>query len=470
LSASRNLGAYALLLSLFVIFATADQRKGSREYANFNKGLKKVRYIIVVYQENWSFDGLYGQFVGANGLSSYYGANAQVDKDGVVLNTLPQVLNDFDYTANPPVSDVRFPPANGNAALPVRPFDLKKYISTSDTTGDLVHRFYTEQLQINSGKMDGFVAWSNNGGLVLSYFDASNLPEGRLAQQYVLCDNFFHSAFGGSFLNHQFLIAAAAPRWENPPPNLISDPDPKHLKDNVVTPEGYAVNTVFSVNSPHPANIEKSDLLPEQTNPTIGDRLSAKRVSWKWYSGGWDAALAGHPDPLFQFHHQPFVYYTNFKDGTKARKDHLQDETRFFADLKRGQLPSVSFIKPLGPDNEHPGYATLLRGQQHVAEIVEAVRRSNVWGESVIIITYDENGGRWDHVAPPVGDKFGPGTRVPTIVISAFAKKRFVDHSQYETLSILRFIELRFGLTPLSQRDAESDPLMNVFDFGPSVP
>src|SRR5271170_5709368 len=102
--------------------------------------------------------------------------------------------------------------------------------------------------------MNGFVNWSNNGGLVLSYFNASDLPEGKLAKQYVLCDNFFHSAFGGSFLNHQFFIAAAAPRWMNPPSKMISDPNPAHLSDNVVTPEkyAYAVNTVFSVNSPHP--------------------------------------------------------------------------------------------------------------------------------------------------------------------------------------------------------------------------
>ena len=350
--------------------------------------------------------------------------------------------------------------------MPAEPFDLKRYVSAEETTGDLIHRFYHEQLQIDGGRMDKFVTWSDNGGLVLSYFDASDFPEGNLAKQYVLCDNFFHSAFGGSFLNHQFFIAAAAPHWANAPANAISDPDRAHLRDSVVTPDGYAVNTVFSVNTPHPQKIDRSQLLPEQRNPTIGDRLSGKKVTWKWYSGGWNDALAGHPDPLFQFHHQPFAYYENFRDGTQARKAHLQDESRFFADLKRGRLPSVAFIKPLGPDNEHPGYAALLRGQQHVAKIVEAVRHSKMWDESVIIITYDENGGRWDHVSPPVGDNFGPGTRVPTIVISPFAKKHFVDHTEYETVSILRLLELRFGIAPLAERDAKANPLTNVFDFG----
>ena len=436
-----------------------SQSESGEAEANFKKGLKKIKYIIVIYQENWSFDGLYGQFPGANGLSNAKDASPQIDLQGNIITALPSVMNNG-------VPDKRFPPENGDPPLPAKPFDLKKYVSAQETTGDLIHRFYHEQLQIDGGKMDKFVAWSDSGGLVLSYFDASDLPEGLLAKQYVLCDNFFHSAFGGSFLNHQFLIAAAAPRWPSPPVSAISNPDPLKLRDEMVTPDRYAVNTVFPVNAPHPQNIDPGQLLPEQTSPTIGDRLSAKKIRWKWYSGGWDDALAGRPDPLFQFHHQPFAYYANFRDGTEAKKAHLQDESRFFGDLEQGKLPTVAFIKPLGPDNEHPGYATLLRGQQHVAKIVEAVRRSRIWDESLIIITYDENGGRWDHVSPPAGDNWGPGTRVPTIVISPFAKKHFVDHTRYETVSILKLLELRFGLKPLSQRDAKANPLTNVFEFG----
>jgi len=460
---SRRLAAWVAFLLLCPVFTVARQGQGGGAETNFKKHLTKIKHIIVIYQENWSFDGLYGQFPGANGLSKDDRANPQVDQNGGLLKALPQVINN---QVDPAVPDKRFPPANGDASLLVEPFDLKRYVTTEETTGDLIHRFYHEQLQIDGGKMDKFVAWSDNGGLVLSYFNASDLPEGKLANEYVLCDNFFHSAFGGSFLNHQFFVAAAAPRWVNPPANAISDPDPAHLNDAIVTPEGYAVNTVFSVNSPHPQNLGRSQLLPEQTNPTIGDRLSTRRVSWKWYSGGWDDALAGHPDALFQFHHQPFAYYKNLADGTAARKAHLQDESRFFVDLERGRLPSVTFIKPLGPDNEHPGYASLLRGQEHVARIVEAIRNSKIWDDCVIIITYDENGGRWDHVSPPAGDKFGPGTRVPAIVISPFAKKHFIDHAEYETLSIMRLIELRFGLAPLAERDAKADPLTSAFEFG----
>jgi acid phosphatase len=118
-------------------------------------------------------------------------------------------------------------------------------------------------------------------------------------------------------------------------------------------------------------------------------------------------------------------------------------------------LPPVSFIKPLGPNNEHPGYADLVTGQQHVA-----VQKSEIWKDCVIIITYDENGGRWDHVVPPVrSDGWGVGMRVPTIIISPFVERGAIDGTEYETVSILKLIERRFNLAPLSPRD--QDPKIN---------
>ena len=434
--------------------AAAQQDAQVYPESAIKKFYNKVEHIVVIYQENWSFDSLYPDFPGANGIANATAASlAQVDKNGNPITVLPQALNNG-------APDMRFP-----ANLPVAPFDMTKYVPADQITGDIIHRYYHEQLQIDGGKMDKFVTWSDNGGLVFSYIDAKSLPEGQLAQQYVMCDNFFHSAFGGSFLNHQFLIAAQAPTWPNAPANLISNPTPASLNDNVVTPDGFAVNTSFTVNTPHPANItDTTQLVPEQTNPTIGDRLTAAGVSWKWYSGGWDNAIAGNPDPLFQFHHQPFAYYANYKDGTQAKADHLQDETKYFTDVTAGTLPAVSFIKPLGPDNEHPGYSNEVQGQNHVADLVNAIMNSKYRKNTVIIITYDENGGRWDHVAPPVVDpQWGPGTRVPGIIISKFAKRGFVDHTQYETVSILTFIEGKYGLQPLTARDANANNLLKAF-------
>jgi len=345
------------------------------------------------------------------------------------------------------------------------------YVPPGQKTGDLVHRYYQEIYQIDGGKMDKFVAWSDAAGLVMSYYDASNMPEGQLAQQYTMADNFFHAALGGSFLNHQWLICACTPVWPNAPASMVAKLDANGIMvtDGAVTPDGYVVNTSFTVNTPHPANItDTTRLVPNQTLPTIGDRLSDKNISWAWYSGGWNDAVAGNPNSLFQYHHQPFAYFANYADGTAAKAAHLKDETDFMSAVSSNSLPAVSFIKPLGPDNEHPGYASLLQGQQHVASLVSAVQNSPAWADTVIIVTYDEHGGRWDHVAPPVLDKWGPGSRVPAIIISPFAKKHFVDHTQYDTTSVLKLIENRWDLAPLSTRDAAATDLSNALELAPA--
>ena len=437
-----------------------------------------IHHFIVIYQENWSFDSLYGYFPGANGLSNAGDTIPQYDKvTGAQITTLPQPLNNGQ-------PDPRFP-----ADLPVAPYDMNRYVPNDQTTGDIVHRYYQEQSQIAGGTMGGFVSWSDNGGLVFSYVDATNLPEGQLAQQYVMADNMFHSAYGGSFLNHMFLAAAAAPYFPNPPDsarpaldengNLLLDDQGNIVHDGSVTPDNYAVNTTYSVNLVPPFVRDPTTLLPSLNDnnpagahyiPTLGDRLSAQHVSWKWYSGGWNDALAGRADPLFQWHHQPYAYFNNFAPGTVGRAAHLQDEQEFFSDLNGDNLPAVSFIKPLGPDNEHPGYDNLIRGQQHVASIVQAVQNSSAWDSTAIIITYDENGGRWDHVAPPSIDRWGLGTRVPGIIISPHARTGVVDSTQYETLSIDKTIEEAYGLDPLTDRDANANSFLNAFDFGGGAP
>jgi phospholipase C len=449
------------------------------------QAINQIDHFVVIYQENWSFDALYSQFPGANGAPPGTNAN-QVDKNGVAITNLPT-----------PSTDSTVP---GAAGLPDQTYNLANYIPNSTITGDIVHRYYTEQLQIDNGAIDTtsstfsndkFLTYSDNKSLVLSQFDATNLPEGLLAQQYSMDDNFFHAAYGGSFLNHQFLVAAAPPQWNQPIPTGFQssyDPTTKTIHDNNLTIDGkYDVNTTFAADAPHPPTAQAKLLNPINDNhpflsdgspdptytPTIGDRLDDAGVSWKWYSGGWNDALAGHADPLFQFHHQPFGYYANFApyndDGTinttNLSQAHLQDEQNFFNDLSTGDLPAVSFIKPLGPDNEHPGYTNLIRGQQHVADIVHAIQNSADWAHTAIIITYDENGGRYDHVSAPMRDQWGDGVRVPAIVVSPYAKKGYVDHTQHDTLSILKTIEQRYDLQPLNQRDAGASSLASNFQL-----
>jgi phospholipase C len=423
-------------------------------------GLNKLNHVVVILQENWSFDSLYGEFPGANGIDEDGPPIQQLDKQNQPYTTLPQPK---DTNKKPVSADPRFP-----ANLPVQPFDIDQYAAPNQLIGDLTQRFYQEQQQIDGGKMDKFVAQNQTDGLTLGYYNATVLPEGQLAKQYTLADNFFHAAFGGSMLNHFWLIAGATPQWPSAPASLVAQvgPDGALVKDGAVTPDGYLVNTAFPANGPHPATItDTAQLVPPLTLPTIGERLDEKNIAWGWFSGGWTAAAAGHPDPLFQFNHQPFAYFAKYANGTPGQAAHLHDEQDFLRAVQDNTLPAVAFVKPDGADNEHPGYAELARGQQHVAELVQAVQQSAAWGDTAIIVTYDESGGFWDHVAPPRGDRWGPGTRVPAIVISPYAKKGYVDHTQYDTTSILKLIEERWGLAPLGARDAAASGLDNAFDF-----
>ncbi len=421
----------------------------------------KIKHIIVIYQENWSFDGLYGRFPGADNIDSA-GNVVQVDKDGNVLDSVPAPMK--NKYGHPWVKDTNFKMNK----LVAKPYDLLQYIQPSTMTGEITHLFYTEQWQIDGGKMDKYAAYSQNPGLVLSHFDGTKLPVGQLASDYTLCDHFFHSAFGGSFLNHQWLIAARSPEWKNAPKGLICDlksPDVEKY-DNQVTTDGYVVNTSISINQPRPNWYSGEDsLVPYQTYPTIGDRLNDAKVSWGWFAGGWNDAVAGKANETFQYHHQPFLYFKSFENGSQNKKDHLKDEVDFFNSLQNGTLPSVSFIKPLGIDDEHPNYSNLEQGLKHVDSVVRLILNSKYADDCVIILTHDEHGGRWDHVSPPKIDKWGPGSRVPCIVVSKHAKKKFIDKTQYETVSILKLIETRFDLKPLGTRDSAARNMLNVFDF-----
>ncbi|HEY7060641.1 MAG TPA: alkaline phosphatase family protein [Chloroflexota bacterium] len=424
-------------------------------------GLGQIEHVIVIYQENRSFDNLYGLFADADGLANATLALPQTALDGTPYPTLPQPTN---TTVQPVGPDPRFP-----ADLPNQPFDVARFVPAEEKTGDLIHAYYREQYQINGGKMDRFAYWSDAKGLSLGYYDTASLPLSRWAQEYTLADRFFHAAFGGSFLNHVWMVTASTPVWPNAPADTISIPftdQPAYLQDKNVRPDGYAVNTTQPFYAPFRAGTPDDHRLPPQRLPHIGDRLGAAGVSWAWYAGGWNDAVGGAPDPLFQFHHHPFTYMANVGGDPSARARHLKDETDFAAALENGTLPQVSWVKPIGEQNEHPGYTDVITGERHVDALLQQIQASPYWPRMAVIVTYDEHGGYWDHVPPPVVDEWGPGLRVPTLVISPFARRGHVDHTVYDTTSILRFIEARWGLPPLSSRDTSANNLLNAFDFG----
>lgn len=429
--------------------------------------LSRINHIVVIVTENRSFDHVFGLFPGAEGLEAAAGKNPQIDRDGTPLSQLP------------------FPFKHEGPTLPNAPFLLEGDLAGEEPV-DPIHDFHVEQEQIDGGRMDRFVEASNAGGLVMGYRDGRKLDQWRLAQEFTLADHFFHAAYGGSMINHFFLVCACPPLYENPPAKLVAaldengrllrrDDSPQHAADGPpkwraagrITPDGIAYGT-FAPFAPISATSSGHEVLPPQNAPTIGDRLDDKQVSWAWYAAGLDDVIAGRSIPYrgadkFQTHHHPFLFFKAFGPGGKGR-GHIRDAAEFFAAADAGDLPSVSFYKPIGRLNEHPNYSDFEASDAHIGEVVARLRASPNWRDMLIVVVADENGGYWDHVAPPKFDRFGAGARVPAIIVSPFARKGFVDHTVYDTTSILRTIEVRFGLAPLGPRDAAASDLGNALE------
>jgi len=552
------------LAGLVLVFGVAGSASGAPDPG---ARLAGIDHIVVIYEENHSFDNLYGGWEGVNGISGpgYAEHASQVGKNGVALPCLLQL--DVNLTT-PPLSkvcggvDKTAKPFDSH--FPNAPFEIDASIPASATscpppsmfaangvpigkglpggcTRDVVHRFYQEQFQIDGGKQDQYVLGSDAGGLTMGYYDTKHLPIYEYLHHgghphYAIEDDFFQGAFGGSFLNHQFLVAATAPPYNGAvPTGLRSVVDTRGfpnagypfyatsgVADGAVTATcaslpasvsglgcgNFAVNTIQPTYWPYSSPTAAK--LPPLTNPTIGDLLSGAGIDWAWYSGGWSNADGDQgapgwtngsrptcsdpnanpanssfprcPDYLFQYHHQPFDYYANFDPSTPAgranRTAHLQDEQAFIdaaqASTKHCQLKPVSFVKPLGEENEHPGYASEPNGSDHLVSLLKDVENGACAKDTMVVVTYDEFGGQWDHVSPPgqgndhgAHDQWGPGTRIPTLVVSPKLRGNFVvDSTEHDTTSILATIENRFldgerlGTTT---RDGEVADLSSVY-------
>ncbi len=524
--------------------------------------LDDFKQIVIIYQENHSFDNLYGLWgtvegTAVEGLPTADPTHTtQVRQDDrTPYSCLLQ--NDVNL-ASPPLT-ATCTDATGapfQSAFKNEPFNIDAYIQPAATTcpapgasapdgvadgkgsaggctRDLVHRFYNEQYQLDRGKQDRYVTGSDAAGLVMGHYDTTKLPIYRYlhrdgAPHYVIADRFFQGAFGGSFLNHQWLVAAATPVFAGAPNDggandlhsvvdangmptstpLYTSPLGTGAKDSALsascnppagrpaTPAGiicgdFAVNTTQPFHWPYAPGTPDTRRLPPLSHPTIGDRLDDARIDWAWYSGGWsnangDIGAPGWtngngpncgdanadqrpgfprcPDKLFQYHHQAFNYFENYAPGKPARRDHLRDEAEFLASAKAGTLKPVSFVKPVGEENEHPGYASEPDGNDHLVALIDAVINGPQGQDTLVIVTYDEFGGQWDHVPPPphgradpgqyAHDQWGPGTRIPALLIAKRFTRSAVDHTDaYDTTSILKLLEDKYRLQPLTSRD-----------------
>jgi acid phosphatase len=499
-----------------------------------------VQNIVVIYAENRSFDGLFGTFPGARGVGEVLDTAGnptaayvpQKDRDGsTLLAKLPQTWTGVTLAGNPTVVTQAQSDGLANAPFEIEMAYLANggpILTTIDVTRDLTHRFFENIMEINGGTNDMFAAWLDAGGLTMGHWDYSHSKLYALAQQYVLADNFFEGAYGGSFLNHQYLICACAPSvpatfitTNAPSVNVLGPANAKGVpqlatastspasaltgppvfQTGAIAPldyfgagDGYrAVNTMQppyqpSGNFPATAATDlryadpgNASTLPPQTQTTVGDLLTAAGIGWAWYATSWDAAIAdgtlaagsthaviyapstprGNPD--FQTHHQPYNYYTRFDPATQAaeRTAHLKDYNAMVSDIAAGTLPPVAWYKPTGGVNQHPGYANVDDADSHIADLVAKLEAGPQWSHMVVVITYDEYGGQWDHVAPPPGDLIGPGTRIPAIIISPYARSGTVDHTQYDSASTLRLITRRFGLPQLTGLTARDQALVS---------
>ena len=507
--------------------------------------LGDINHIVVVYEENHSFDNLYGAWEGVNGRANATAAQyTQITQGGAAYSCLPQ--NDVNLPAcispNAPFSIEQYIPSTARTCpVPGAPFAAHGYPNRPSNlpggcTEDIVHRYYQEQYQLNGGAQNRYTTGSDAIGLTQGYYNTTQLPiyaylHSDGAPHYAIADDFFQAAFGGSFLNHQWLIAARTPTYPGVDPSRHSILDSNGMPNNYpqYTATGpvadtaitqacglpttnpnwvcgdYAINTIQPYYQPTSNPSPTAFRLPPQTGTTIGDELTAAGVSWAWYSGGWsnadgDAGAPGWtngstfgvcsdpmsklngtsgtrwycPSKVFQYHHQAFNYFANYAPGTPGR-GHLQDEVAFdnllAASGRQCQLNSVSFVKPLGLENEHPGYTSEVEGSNHLVALLSNIQNSACRKDTMVVVTYDEFGGQWDHVAPPgqgnnngPHDIWGPGTRIPALIVAPHLKGDFVvDHTQYDTTSILATVERRYGLAALGTRDAAVHDLSAVF-------
>lgn len=364
-----------------------------------------IEHIIILYQENRTFDHFFGTYPGANGLP--------------LMADLPNGLP----------FKVALPKAPGSKEM-VTPFHL-----TTTSTRDLDHSSRAAEVAYDHGKMDGFV-YAENSEMTMGYYDYRELPYyWDYASKFVLMDNFFTSQRGPSLPNHLYLIAGQSG-------GLIDNPGPCQSRAICQGPS-----------SKNPYGLP-NDLTFNFTN--VMDELDGHGVSWKYYNGDKENYKdAGYWNPVPAF--------ASFMKNP-SRLSNLAPNDQFLKDLANGNLAKVVWVIPQEDESDHPS-ADVKVGQKYLVSLINAIMETKFWSSTAIFVTWDDYGGWYDHVPPPQVDAFGLGFRVPCLIISPYAKEGFIDHTQSEFTSILKFIETVHELPPLTRRDAMASNMLEAFDF-----
>ncbi len=302
---------------------------------------------------------------------------------------------------------------------------------------DLDHTSTAFEAQYADGAMDGFVRYftaldrpRSQAELTMGYYDDTDLPYyWNIADNYVLFDRFFSSAHGGSVRNHMYRVTGT----------------PGARDGESIPPGGWG------------------------KIPTIFDRLQAAGVSWKFYVQNYDRTITYRTrddvldaDRGAQVVWVPLLAYARYVDDPELNS-HIVDLREYYRDVQRGTLPSVAYIAPSGNSEHPPG--SIQAGERFVRSLLNELMKSSAWDSSAFLWSYDDWGGWYDHVKPPQVDKFGYGFRVPALLVSAFAKRGYVDHTTLDFTSALKFIETNWGVEPLASRDAAANNLLGAFDF-----
>ena len=363
------------------------------------------------------------------------------------------------------------------------------------------------------------------GGLSMGFY---NMAQGdapilrNLAQHYAISDNYHQAVQGGTGANHIALGTGYAASYQNktgkpvpPPPGQIENPNPKPGTNNNYSQDGYggftssgkptnkggsysecadpkqpgvdAIDSYFKtlpykplanckpgryylLNNYNPGYQANGKLQtapytvpPQKTDyVTIGNKLAARHISWGYFGQGYNH---GNPTPDYCGICDPMQYSASIMTNPTLRADTQHDSDQFIADAAKGTLPAVSFLKP-GNDDGHPGYSTMAAFESFAARAITAIQNNaKLWKSTAIFVTMDEGGGYYDSGYIQPVSFFGDGPRIPMIVVSPYARRDYVDHTYTDHVSILKFIEANWGLSPLTSYSTDNlpNPTPNVY-------
>jgi phospholipase C len=337
---------------------------------------------------------------------------------------------------------------------------VKLKVATDVLEPDLGHSFLDAVNAINGGRMDGFDL-ATNGETLNGYtsFTRKGIPNyWAYADNFVLGDHMFSSMYGPTFPEHLYTVAAQAGR-------VVGN------KNEATNPGGYCddpgetVPRFEKLKEPEREEVMRAIRKTDTDNivkywetvracfdfEVLPDHLEKAGISWHYYAdeGSWMNAMLAIEHMRFSKHW-----------GTD-----ITPEEQFITDIENEKLDKVSWVVPGPGVNEHPGGPSVCVGENWTVDVVNRIMKSKYWKNTAILLTWDDFGGFYDHVPPPQYDIMGLGPRAPFLIISPWAKQGYVDSTEYEFSSALKFIETVFGLDCMTHRDCQANNMLSAFDF-----